>query len=296
MYKEKLAVIIPTKDRPGDIERLLRDISCQETKPLQVVVVDGGDTPVEDIPKKFPGLNVDYKRCVPASLTAQRNAGIKAVTDEATLIAFLDDDVTLQIDSFKNMMRFWENASADTGGAGFNLTNIPYKRSSLIDKIFLVNPDEPGAILRSGFQSKSRFVDKTVAVEWLVGCATVWRRRVFDEFDFDEWFSGYAHCEDVDFSYRVGRKYKMFIVADAKAEHLSRHIYKLEDLDSSILWGRMQVANRLYLAKKNPEFSVMLSYWACLGLFLNNAIEGIFRRNQRYMLRAKGNIEGFFKK
>ena len=293
MFKEMLSVIIPTKDRCDDLHRLLGDISSQAVLPLQVIVADGGDASCETLLNDFPQLNIDYLRCKPASLTAQRNAGLKKVRSEATLVAFLDDDVSLEKESFSNMIRFWENASGDIGGAGFNLTNIPFERRTILDRLFLVNPEKPGAILRSGFQNKSRVLNETVNVKWLVGCATVWRKHIFDEFTFDEWFSGYAHCEDVDFSYRVGRKYKMFIVADARAEHISRHLYRSEDIATNFSLGKMHVTNRLYLVRKNPGFSLLLAYWSCFGLFLNNLIRGVFKGDERCMLRAKGNMAGF---
>ena len=33
-----------------------------------------------------------------------------------------------------------------------------------------------------------------------------------EEFKFDEWFTGNAFCDDVDYSYRVGKKYKLMVV------------------------------------------------------------------------------------
>src|SRR4030042_1448614 len=121
----------------------------------------------------------------------------------------------------------------------------------------------------------------------------VWRKKVFNEFTFDEWFSGYGHCEDLDFSYRVGKKYKMFIVAEARARHLSERLSNTEDRKFSLALGKMQVLNRLYLAKKNRDFLLPLSYWSCFGVLLHNIIKGLSSGNTRYAIRAKGNIAGF---
>lgn len=290
MFKEKLGIIIPTKDRPDRLNALLESISTQSIKPVQVIVVDGGDTPVKNLLEKFSELHLKYVRSTPPSLTAQRNAGIRAVCDEATLVAFLDDDIILEGDALKNMMKFWETVSEDVAGAAFNLTNELYKRPSFIEKIFLVNAEKPSRILCSGFQSKVSFQKETVSVDWLVGCVMTWRKIIFNEFMFDEWFRGYARYEDVDFSYRIGKKYKMFIVANAKVKHFN----KLENIKFSFSLGKMQVINRLYFAKKNPSLSVPLCYWACFGLFINNIIKGLLHFDQRYILRCKGNIVGIF--
>jgi len=193
--EEKLGIIIPTKDRPKDLGRVLNSISGQDCKPERVLVVDGGSAPVRDIVDNFRGLNIEYVRVFPHSLTAQRNAGIKRILRDVSIVIFFDDDVILEEGCLRNMKRFWESAPGDVGGAGFNIVNVPPERPTILQKIFMVNSEEPGRILRSGFQSRIPFLDKTIPVQWIVGCAMAWRSSVFDEFMFDEWFSGYARYE-----------------------------------------------------------------------------------------------------
>lgn len=289
MFREKLAVIIPTKDRLTELNRLLGSIAAQGVEPVQIIIVDGGLAPAEKIAALFSDhFRIDYIRKTPASLTVQRNLGIRMLCEEATLAAFLDDDIVLERGSLENMLRFWEAAPVDTGGAAFNNMSDCYKRPTLAQRFFLVNSNTPGRILRSGFQSKLCSLDKTTAVEWLVGCAMAFRRKVFDEFTFDERFSGYARYEDVDFSYRVGKKYRLYVVSDAKVEHLN----KAEDVSFSFSLGRMEVINRIYFVRKNPTLSLGSCYWALFGIFLNNVLRGIFFLNKRYMLRAVGNLAG----
>lgn len=288
MTEEKLAIIIPTKSRPDEVTRLLDSVSFQGIKPAQIILVDGGDVSAEKVATQFPSLDVNYTTS-PCSLTTQRNIGIKMLKRDITLVAFFDDDVTLEKDTLKNMMKFWKGASADTAGASFNNMSDVYKKATFLEKVFLVNARKPGRILSSGFQSKICSLEKTTRVEWLLGCATVWRKNIFSEFMFDEWFTGYARYEDVDFSYRVSKKYRLFVVADARVKHHNR----LEEVDFSFRLGKMQVVNRLYFVKKSIGLSVPLCYWACLGLFINNVIKGILDRNARYINRARGNITGF---
>lgn len=131
----------------------------------------------------------------------------------------------------------------------------------------------------------------TAPVHWLPGCAMVWKKDVFKEFMFDENFSGYARYEEVDFSYRVGKKYRMFMVADAKAQHLSR----VESTDFSFPLGKMEVLNRLYFVRKYPELSTSLCAWALFGIFLNNVLIGVLSMDIRRLYRARGNLAGFAK-
>ena len=290
MPSEKLAVIIPTKDRPRELRRLLESMAGQFMKPEQIIIVDGGVEPVECMTKEFKGLNVDYLRVVPPSLTKQRNAGLNILGQDITLVGFLDDDVVMDKDSIGKMLEFWEKASGDTGGAGFNILDIPRKKVSFFEKVFMVNTDSPNRILKSGFQSRSNTVQNTEKVDWLVGCAMVWRKEVFGHCKFDEWFSGYARYEEVDFGYRVGRRYRLFIVGDARVRHLN----SLEDLSFSRKLGRMQIVNRLYFVKKSGDLSIGRCYWACIGLIINNLIKGILRFDRRYLLRFSGNMAGLW--
>lgn len=285
----RLAIIIATKDRPDELDRLLQSISIQKVKPSQIIVADGGERKLEFVLDKFKHLNINYIKKRPASLTSQRNAGIRALEKYVTIVAFLDDDTVLERDSLEEMMKFWESAPVEVGGASFNLTNEVYKKPTIMEKIFFVNTDTPSKVLRSGFQGKVSYVSKTTDADWLVGCAMVFRRKIFEEFMFDEWYSGYARYEDVDFTYRVGRKYKLCVVAEARILHLN----KPEDISFSFNLGRMEVVNRLYFVRKNKELSLALCYWALFGYFLNNAARGTLFLNKRYALRALGNVAGF---
>jgi len=291
MAKEKLAIIIPTKNRPGELKRLLAGISEQSVKPVQVIIADGGDAPLEGLFEEFPGLKISYVRVLPASLTVQRNAGIRKLTGEATLAAFFDDDIMLEKNAIENMMDFWGSAPDNTAGAAFNITGVMCRKPAFVEKIFLTNAEKPSSILLSGFQSRVCSQIRTLPVEWLAGCGMVWRKNIFKEFMFDEWFTGYARYEEIDFSYRVGRKYKMFIVADAKIRHLNGP----ENIGFSFSLGEMQIVNRVYFVRKNPGLIAPLCYWACFGLFLNNILKGLFYMDRRYLLRAKGNMAGFIK-
>jgi GT2 family glycosyltransferase len=285
---EGLAIVIPTKDRPADLERALASIAAQDYKPARIVIVDGGASPVEHRIRKIPGLSVEYIRKFPPSLTAQRNAGIRHLGKDVSVVVFFDDDVVLEEGCLCNMMKFWQSATPDTGGAGFNVINVAPNRPTLFQKLFVVNDDAPGRILRSGFQSRIPPMESTVQVQWVVGCAMAWRADIFDEFMFDEWFAGYARYEEVDFSCRVGKKYRIFLVADAKVRHLNAP----ENLDFSAPLGKMEVLNRIYFVKKNPPLSVPLCYWSLSGLLLNNIVKGLIGSDRRYLYRAKGNLAG----
>ena len=49
MSEFRLALIIPTKDRPELLQRLLASIARQSSPPAQLIIVDGGTTSVERV-------------------------------------------------------------------------------------------------------------------------------------------------------------------------------------------------------------------------------------------------------
>lgn len=293
--KNKIAFVIATKDRPEELRRLLKSLENQTTLPEEVIVVDGSEKSVLNILDEFCGLNIKYLRCIPASGTRQRNLGIKAVDPSIPLTGFLDDDVEFNPDTIEKMIAFWERVGDDVGGASFNQINHPpvfassLKYSFLFSKLSLYS-NEKGKVLKSGFHTMIGRVDKTIYTEWISTCASVWRREVLERYMFDEWFEGYSYLEDLDFSYRVGKDWKLAVVADSKFSH--HHSSK--GRGTGFQFGKREIQNRLYFVRKNKELSV----FSC-GLVLNcRALISFmltlqFKRPIYNFQRIMGNISGF---
>jgi len=125
-------------------------------------------------------------------------------------------------------------------------------------------------------------------VRWLSGGATLWHRRVIREFAYDEWFQGTGYLEDVDYSYTVGKVYRLAVVADARVQHFSYPVRK----DRNYLLGKWQAVNRMYFVKKHKNFSIPLYYWSSVGELLLNLITGIWTRDLGRLGRAWGNCVG----
>ncbi|MBT5399054.1 glycosyltransferase family 2 protein, partial [bacterium] len=110
MKTEKISFIIPTMDRELDLHILLSSIVKQTHHPDQIIIVDGSFVEIKHIIKEFPSLNIDYMRVFPPSLAKQKNAGVKKVKDNITLVGYLDDDLELYPDSVEKMLSFWKGA------------------------------------------------------------------------------------------------------------------------------------------------------------------------------------------
>jgi GT2 family glycosyltransferase len=291
--RDKIAFIVATKDRPAELRRMVESLERQSRPPEQVILVDGGELPVQGVAEEFTSLRIEYLRCVPPSGTRQRNEGLKRVLPGITLVGFLDDDVVLEKDALHNMMAFWQQARQEVGGAAFNLINHPplfaswLKSLPLSERLGLYSR-EKGVVLPSGFHTMIGHAARTTFVRWLPTTAVTWRKAVFDAFRFDERFQGYSYLEDLDFSYDVGKNFRLAVVADASYHHHPAPTGR----GSGYEFGRREVINRIYFVRKHGELSVIR---CCAGLMIRMVISLFLASRGEtgyYLQRIRGNLAG----
>jgi len=290
-FKNALALIVATKDRPAEIARLLRSLNEQTHPADQVIVVDGGERPVQMVTEVYTASSLVYVRKLPPSASGQRNEGVSHVWAGITLTGFMDDDAVLEPKALENMLRFWESPPAGVGGAAFNMSNHPLlyasrlKRSVLAKRLGLYG-DERGKVLPSGFQTMIGRVTEDVFVEWLPSGAAVWMSSILGTFQFDEWYEGYSYLEDLDFSYRVGKAFRLAVVADA----LYFHYPASSGRGDGFVFGRREVRNRLYFVGKNRELSMARCRMALLARTAMSFFLFVRERKRTYLDRAAGNF------
>ena len=283
-----LAYVVPTMNRPDDLTKLLDSLMKQTCMPRQIIIVDGGDPTVEHIAAGYPDLPITYVREFPPSLARQRNAGMARLEDDITVAGYLDDDLILDDDATERMQAFWEAAGTDVGGAAFNITNQPRTGGGMMTRLFLLNGSRPGKMLASGWPSQIPAMTETVETDWLYGGATMWRRDVIRNYDYDEWFVGHGYGEDVDFSFRVRQQHRLFVVSEAKVLHMTRPIR----LASQFTLGRQQVVNRLYFIRKAGSFPTPAVAWGLFGQLLVNLGATFRRLDSAGVRRLWGNLVG----
>ena len=289
----RLSVIVPTREHPDDFRRLLQSISAQSVLPAEVIVVDGGVATVEAIAKEVWPFAVRYEHVYPPCLAKQQNVGIRALNASSTLVAFVDDDIVFEPEAMEQMMAYWRRAPATVGGAVFNLVNhTDPPRHVWLKSLFGLDSNRRGILLSSGYNTRIGAVDRTMDVEWLFGGATVWRRSIVEEAGFDEWFEGPGALYELDICFRIGDRYRMVAVAEARAEEvLAGRSW------ADIPLGRWQILNRLYLVRKyqgHRGVSLQRCWVALVGHLALNLSRGIFARDRRYLKRAYGNCIGIY--
>lgn len=270
-----ISVIICTKDRTNDLAKFLDSLGSQTRMPDELIIVDASqndDTKnmIEQKRNQFP-FDVIYRK-TPPGLTRQRNIGISLC--QGNSLFFFDDDVVLDSEYIRTIMdTFAQHKKEKLGGMTGNITNI--KQSSkawerIFNKIFFLNDLGQGKIKLSGFPSP-KIDDKPGYVEFLSGCNMIYKSNVFSQFLFDEALTGYSYMEDVDLSFRVGKKYLLFYQPKAKLKHYST-TYKTYD---SRALRKMMIQNHRYLFKKNQNHDLthILSHWlSVLGVFIYNVL------------------------
>lgn len=293
IFSNKIAFVVATKNRPVKLHRMLKSLDSQSLRPDQIIIIDGGTLQVNSVLKDFPELNLIYKTFIPPSAAKQRNFGLGEVSSDITLVGFLDDDVELDVLAIESLLLFWENAPDHVAGAALNMMNHPdlfassLKHLPFAERLGLYS-QKKGDVLPSAFQTMIGTVKKNVFVNWLPTGAVVWQKNIFEDYLFDEWFTDYSYLEDLDFSYRVGKKNRLMVLGEAKYYHFPA----LKGRGSDYRFGLREVVNRVYLMRKYTEFSPMKCY---LALFVRMTMNlGLFFRDQsfHYIQRSLGNAAG----
>ncbi|MGO8736976.1 MAG: glycosyltransferase family 2 protein [Terriglobia bacterium] len=288
--KHQVCVIVPTVGRRDALRRMLNSLANQSRRPAEVIVI-GED--VTDVVQQFtPGWIRFIYRPKPSSAQA-RNVGVQAADPGTDLVAFFDDDIVLEPEAFTRMMEFWDQAPPDLGGAGFNWANYPSKPPSGLKtaapfRWFGLYSGRGGDVVRSGFHVPLRTVTEDTFVKWLPSGAVIFRKSIFSQVSFDEWFSGYGHLEDLDLSYRIGKQWRLVVVSSARFNHYPSPVGR----PSAYLFGKMEILNRLRFVSKRQELSIPLCY---VFLLLQTSLKvgtSLRRRDFRYLRMAAGNVVG----
>jgi GT2 family glycosyltransferase len=288
-----LAVIIPTKDRPLELRNLLINLEQQSLLPEQVIIIDSGKGNSVSLATEHPKLNICYEIFYPPSAARQRNKGLKYLIPSIAYIAFFDDDIALDPSAIENAISFLEQAPPDVGAISLNLLNHPRPEFPLLKGLPIAEwlglySQQKGVVLRSGFQILIGTVKQPIQIELFPSGAFVCRREILSFIEFDPWFQAYSYLEDLDFSYRLGKRRKLMAIPSARFIHLESQSGK----EKGFQFGQKEVLNRIYFVRKHQELSI----WRCLfGLTLRagmNLFQFTATGRVTFISRALGNFVG----
>jgi glycosyltransferase involved in cell wall biosynthesis len=284
-----LGLVIPTLNRLESLNRLLASVFAQSIPPAVIVVVDASDPPIERFIARDSRVEIHYVRLTPPCVARQKNAGVSALPPRVTHVGFLDDDLILQAGSLERMISFVGSAGNGLAGASFNIQATPSRIPRWVAMLMAHAPLRPGTVCSSGYPGSNVAVARSRSARWLCGGATVWRRDIFEHHWFDERIEGHYLWEDVDFSFDVGRKHALAVVAGAKVLH-DQENGRATTAASARQRGDREVADRFYFVRKyQSDMSLVLAVWATLGTIVRNVLRDLEGPDAHGVARAAAN-------
>jgi GT2 family glycosyltransferase len=266
-----ISIVICTKDRVHDLFECLKSIKEQNYWDIEVIISDAScienKQKIREVIGKVAVDNFLIKIIDSRlGLTIQRNTGVDCSIGD--IILFIDDDVILYPDYLININKGFEQYANVMGIMGLMRDKYyrkGFKLSQFLKWFFKMSNDftKKSYMQASGYPSFSWNILNDTPTNVLNGCMAL-RKDVFKEFRFDEKLSGYGLMEDVDFSYRVSKKYQLMQISNAICYH---NYSKASRQSLQALWC-MRVENHFYLFNKNMNTNLInrMSYiWAEIG-------------------------------
>ena len=239
---KKIGIVIPTRNRREELTNVLQCIMDQDCKINEVIVVDSSD--LELTPPNFAKTETKFSYIYTniRSAAEQRNIGKRSLNSEIDFIAFLDDDISIERDYLSKLLDIF--ASSDVIGASGVAINRklskrrtkPFGFSGFIHKLFLLDSNKDGILLKSGVNIPIRS-DKSEenVVDWLIGCA-MWRSFSIKDLEFESDFKGQSLAEDVIFSVRAGERGKLITNPSIIINHYESEIERPNKVAHYQMW------------------------------------------------------------
>ena len=289
-----LSVLIPTRNRCEDISKCINSIINQSCIPETIIVVDSSDKDglKEKLEKEIEQARIEfiYIKSEIKSAGIQRNIGIEKNNDDIILI--LDDDIILEKNFVKEIKDiFEEDIKREIGAVTGKITNERKLGivSTIIRKIFCLSENGKGEIKKSWSNNNYWKLNEISEVQWLPSGCSAYRKQVFVYENFDNNLFGYSYMEDVDVSYRIGKKIKL--IYDPLAKCIHNHKCSPSTRLNSREKQKVYMKNYQYLFKKNmpQQFNYKFChYWSYIGYLIRGFL---LERNLGFVL---GTIEGIF--
>jgi len=273
------SIVIPTKDRPKELNKIFNSIIQQSRKPNQIIIIDQSipeNTIYKNLKSILKGENIKLNYVHDQKISGLIEAkSISIKYNICDYISFFDDDIVLEPDYLKSI----ENAFAfhpNMKGVNGLIINLPKK--NILNRFFF-------QMTHFGLFKDNRY--KTlksikhgdiypVPVNILSGGLSTWKKEVFDKVQFD-FRNGIHAYEDVEFSIRVNKNFpkSMFIIPNAKLYHFHSAINR----KSLLKKVEGDVFEVLTIFKKNKNYRLMYTdlMVLLLGLFFYSLILSIIK-------------------
>lgn len=292
---------------------LLNSILGCSYKPDYIIIVDGSqdnETQIAISNMQVEKMQIRYYKVneQDRGLTKQRNFGIAKIPKDTEIVAFLDDDIKVEPDYFKELINTYRLYPEAIGAGGLDLKEntfflkIPGVRynwfkyyeldgwvtresaRNMMRKLIGMMPSlQPGLIPEYSHGRSSLPPNGLVyEVEHFMGGISSYRTGLFKHLEFSEYFTGYGLYEDFDFCVRALKFGKLYVNTAAKVWHY----HESSGRPDFYKYGKMVVRNGWYVWRvrfPNPTFASKIK-WHSITIFLAhvrllNSITGPDHRN-----------------
>ncbi len=200
--KQKIGMLIATRNRPNEVKRLLSSLVNQDIE--QIVVATSGEDISSVIAYFRNSLNLEHIISEPGQIRQKMN-GIKALRSDLDWVIFSDDDVEYSANFIEQLEKGIEAyRESNLSGIGFMIVNgnVPAKSNlkKLFNRFFLLQSGRPGDVNSSGDCIPYMGSREPLATMWLNG-ASAWRYNLVLGYQSPVPETKYAAYEDAIFSY-----------------------------------------------------------------------------------------------
>lgn len=253
------SIVIPTFGRIEFLKDCLQSVADQNLKPKEVFIIDNNRSTqdqklVKNVVDVFSvgEISFSYQLGPVNSGAVARNFGASLVSSD--IVAFLDDDVILELDYYEKLMNIFNNDDLVVGVQGLDIALVENYQNNVRHNTwgrFLLTIEnffehssiirEKDATLRPSLAVCHPIPDTDFCLEsqWISTCAGAFKRDLFEKIEFPKEFIKYSWNEYVFFSYSIYKNNlgKMIYTSDAK--------YRNIPTDE----GRLPLKELLYMAE-----------------------------------------------
>ncbi len=208
-----VSVIIPTRNRAGDLAKTIESLLSQTVQPAELIIVDqSAEKSYADSPP-MPTFYIHDPTLSGAS--DARNVGMDRARGD--ILLFLDDDVVMESNFIEEILAAYSDGV--TGVSGI-ITN--YRRPSLLrhlwEVVFFRGPfhDDRQPVY---WNAARNVASPPVRVRKFTGALMSFRRTEVQSHRFDTQLTGACHGEDTDFCLRLPKESVLLINPRARLVH-----------------------------------------------------------------------------
>jgi GT2 family glycosyltransferase len=289
---EDVSVVIPTYNRAKDLKVTLNSFRKFWRRLKEIIIIDQSkNKETKNLILGLKNSKLKYIYSNIPSLTKARNIGIKNVSEESKIVCFIDDDVNVRDNYFKEILKtFKDNEKAILIG-GYVRDSIKHSKIELLlRKIFFIGRKEASradvvSVYGNNYPNQ---LSKRINAQWLPGVNMCIKKEVLASIKFDENFYGYCLAEDFDFSYRVYQRYPKGIIITpfARIQHRYSNVERIVNKDKIY----MNQINHFYLNYKNFNKTVkekIIFMWLLGGLIKLRVMIFLLSLNKKNWLNLK---------